>query len=258
MSNQTALYLHHSTGRNLIDEGSMRALFNSEHIDFWDQDYNHIGMRGPDGDFSGGNLTVPGDNLYPDGLATLFGTSNSARTTIENTDYDLVTFKSCYPAADITSSAMLAQYQSWYETVRDWCDSVPNTRILIQGFPPRHRLANASDSQAARARAFTDWLASSEFLSGHPNIGYFNLFDKLAYSTDSSTAPNRLHYDHERNHYSTDSHPNTFANSMVGPMLANAIIDILRAERLSKATSSNVIWDGIEIPADSQAILEAE
>jgi len=39
---------------------------------------------------------------------------------------------------------------------------------------------NTDDEEAQRARRFTDWLASDEYLEEHPNLVTFNFFDLLA------------------------------------------------------------------------------
>jgi hypothetical protein len=218
-------FLHHSTGRNLIVEGDVR-----DHIaaidpafDFWDHDYNSIGITDPDGHATGDDYGIPNDNTDPDGLHLLWTTANPARLEILQ-NHEVIAFKSCYPASDITSDAMLQQYRTWYLEIRDVLDDYPEHRFLIMGFPPRHRLATTA-SQAARARAFNEWLGSGEFLDGHPNLVFFDFFDRLANPDDGSATANMLRYEYERSHSSTDSHPNPAANAAVGPHFATALTE---------------------------------
>ena len=84
---------------------------------------------------------------------------------------------------------------------------------------PLHRLATNA-AEAARARAFATWLSSPTYLSGHPNVVCFNLFDLLAKANDGTATANMLRYEYEGSHSSSDSHPNLLANQTVGPIFA--------------------------------------
>jgi len=225
-------FLHHSTGRNLINEGSVRSHLASRNgaLAFWDHDYNygcgsHNGLRDPSGSYVGYDYDIPGapcGNTDPDGLHYLWTTANSARATIL-ANHEVIAFKSCYPASDIGSASELNQYKTWYLAIRDFLDTQQDKVFVIMSPPPRHRLATDLDD-ADRARAFADWLGSPEFLDGHPNLRYFNFFDLLAHPADGSSSRNMLRYEYERSHSSSDSHPNTQANQTVGPIFADALV----------------------------------
>ena len=75
---------------------------------------------------------------------------------------------------------------------------------------------------AARARAFTNWLASDRYLAGHPNVFTYNFFDLLA---DPST--NMLRTDYRIDEY--DAHPNDLANQTIGPLFAHFIDQAVKA-----------------------------
>jgi hypothetical protein len=47
------IFLHHSTGANLIEQGNLRQLFAQAGYDFFDHGYNHQGLRDPGRKFSG-------------------------------------------------------------------------------------------------------------------------------------------------------------------------------------------------------------
>jgi lysophospholipase L1-like esterase len=94
-------------------------------------------------------------------------------------------------------------------------DQYPN-KIFIVLTPPPEILADSDAQAAARARAFADWLASDEYLSGHSNVFTFNFFDLLA---DSST--HMLRDDYQMNE--SDAHPNELANQTIGPLFADFI-----------------------------------
>ncbi len=77
------------------------------------------------------------------------------------------------------------------------------------------RSSGGADS-AARARAFADWLTSDEYLSGHPNVLAFDLFDLLA---DPDT--NMLRSEYQSDEY--DAHPNEIADQAVGPLFVSFV-----------------------------------
>ncbi|MBK9302501.1 MAG: hypothetical protein IPM94_00975 [bacterium] len=224
------LFLHHSTGRNLIDEGGVRgtiAQLNQSRgvpVQFWDHDYNAIGLRNPAGGYTGESYDIPGDNTDPDGLYTLWTTANAARAQIlEN--HQVIAFKSCYPASDVGSATELEQYKTWYLAMRDVFDQHPDKLFVIISQPPRHRLATDQDD-AARARAFAVWLGSAEYLAGHDNLRFFDLFDRLAKPDDGTATANMLRWEYERSHSGDDSHPSAVANQAIGPEFAAFLIEV--------------------------------
>src|SRR4051812_22156920 len=121
------IFLHHSVGRFLIRWGGVRDLW-AEHNaaagtrhELWDHDYNAVGLSGPDGAPTGASFAIPDDNTEPAGFAALF--SQPVQDPPDNAlsrllEYDVIVFKSCYPACHIRSNAQLAEYQRAYETVR--------------------------------------------------------------------------------------------------------------------------------------------
>jgi hypothetical protein len=223
-------FLHHSTGHNLIDQGQMRTYFNTYNaahgtqLAFWDHDYNPEGLRNPAGAYVGHSYGIPNDNTDPDGLYYLWTVPNAARDSIM-ANHAVIAFKSCYPASAIGSAAQLAQYQSWYLAMRSFFDLHPERTFVVMSPPPLHRLAtNAAD--AARARSFAVWLKSGAYLSGHPNVFCFDLFDQFAQPADGSAAQNMLRYEYELSHGSNDSHPNLLANQTVGPIFVQFLATV--------------------------------
>jgi len=224
-------FLHNSTGRYLLAECDARALVaevnsrDGSGLEFWDHDYNDIGLRDPAGDYVG-TYSIPDDNTDPDGLHKLWTTDNPARTSIL-ANHQVIAFKSCYPASDITSDAMLEQYKTWYREIRNVFDQHQGHMFVVMSQPPRHRL-RTDLAQADRARAFADWLSSEEFLSGHDNVVTFDFFNFLAHPDDGSEARNMLRWEYERSHTDTDSHPNTLANQTVGPVFMDFLFETAR------------------------------
>jgi hypothetical protein len=103
--------------------------------------------------------------------------------------------------------------------MRDFFDTRTDRLFIVMSTPPLHRLAT-NTAEASNARVFADWLCSDTYLSGHPNVRCFNLFDNLAKSNDGSATANMLRYEYEGSHSDSDSHPNTLANQTVGPVFA--------------------------------------
>jgi hypothetical protein len=218
------IFLHHSTGANLIEQGDVRRRLTDLGYEFSDHGYNDDGLVLADGTSSGRNFDVPDDNTDPDGFADIF--AQPLHDPPDNTfghlmQYDVIAFKSCFPASNIESDEQLADYKSYYLTIRDRMDQHPN-KIFLVVTPPPEIPADTDPQAAARARAFSDWLASDEYLGGHPNVLTFNLFDLLA---DPST--NMLRADYQTDEY--DAHPNELANATIGPLFADFIDGSIRA-----------------------------
>jgi hypothetical protein len=212
------MFLHHSCGHNLIDQGGVRQHLTNLGYEFYDHCYNEEGLRLADGSYAGMNFDVPGDNTDPDGLAFIF--AQPLHDPPDNTfshlmQYDVIAFKSCFPTSLIESDEMLAQYKSYYLSIRDRADQYPNKIFIAVTQPPE--IPNDTDAaMAGRARAFTNWVASDEYLGGHPNVFTFNFFDLLA---DPST--NMLRSEYQLDPY--DAHPNELANQTIGPIFADFI-----------------------------------
>jgi hypothetical protein len=136
-------------------------------------------------------------------------------------EHDVIAFKSCFPVSNIESEEQLAGYKSYYLAIRDRIDEHPD-KIFIVVTPPPEIPADTDADAASRARAFSDWLASEEYLGGHPNVFTFNFFDLLA---DPST--NMLRADYQADE--SDAHPNELANQTIGPLFADFIDQAVRA-----------------------------
>jgi len=212
------ILLHHSVGANLIAQGDVRQRLTDLGYELYDHGYNDDGLVLADGTPAGRNFDVPDDNTNPDGLAAIF--AQPLHDPPDNTfshlmEYDVIAFKSCFPVSNIESDEQLAEYESYYLSIRSRMDQYPN-RIFIVVTPPPEIPADTDAQAAARARAFANWLASNEDLSGHPNVFTFNFFDLLA---DPST--NMLRADYQTDEY--DAHPNELANQTIGPLFADFV-----------------------------------
>jgi hypothetical protein len=217
------IFLHHSCGQNLINEGGVREGLTALGYEFYDHGYNDEGLRLADGSYTGTNFDIPGDNTDPDGFAEIFGQplhdppDNAFSHLMQ---YDVIAFKSCYPTSNIYSDEHLAEYKSYYLSIRDRMDQYPNKIFVIVTPPPQ--VPGASDAEeATRARAFVNWLGSDEYLAGHPNVFTFDFFDYLA-GSDNFLRPEYRYDDY-------DAHPNERANREIGPSFVSLIDQAIRS-----------------------------
>jgi hypothetical protein len=224
------IFLHHSTGHNLIEQGGVRERFTEAGYDFWDHGYNGDGLRRPDGTSAGYSYNIPDDNTDPDGLARVFaqrahGLPLSAFSGL--LQHEVIVFKSCFPVSHITSDEQLERYKSHYLDMRDVMDEHLD-RIFIVVTPPPLNPVGTDAAAAIRARTFADWLKSDEYLSGHPNVLTFDFFDYLAEYNPTSPDFNMLRAQYRED---SDSHPNQKANETIGPLFVDFVIDAVQSYR---------------------------
>jgi hypothetical protein len=217
------VFLHHSVGADLIEQGDVRQRLTDLGYQFYDHGYNDDGLVLADGTPAGRDFDVPDDNTDPDGFADIF--AQPLHDPPDNTfsylmQYDVIAFKSCFPVSNIESDEQLAEYGSYYLSIRARMDQYPN-KIFIVVTPPPETAADTDPQTAARARQFADWLASDEYLGGHPNVFTFNFFDLLA---DPSTDTLRAEYQTDE----SDAHPNELADQTIGPLFADFVDQSVR------------------------------
>ena len=228
------IFLHHSTGHNLIEQGGVRELFTEAGYDFWDHGYTWPGLRRPDGSETGYSYRIPDDNTDPDGLGRIFSQLvyplpiNALSGLLQ---HDVIIFKSCFPASQIDSEEQLQTYKDTYLAMRDVMDRYPDKLFIVMSPPPLNPVS--TDPQAAaRARAFANWLASDVYLADHPNVFAFDFFAALAESDPAAADSNMLRADYRDGE---DSHPNQTANEIVGPHFAGMVIQTIKAFRLENS-----------------------
>ncbi|MBN1583610.1 MAG: hypothetical protein JXA89_23085 [Anaerolineae bacterium] len=228
------IFLHHSTGRGLIVQGNVRALLTERGYQFWDHDYNDIGLTRPDGTLTGAHYRIPGalgrGNTDVDGLVKLFSqpvTDPPTNAFSRLLQHEIVVFKSCFPNSAIKSDEMQEQFQTWYLQMRDVMDQHPDRLFILVTSPPLHP-RQTNGEEARRARAIADWLKSDAYLAGrgHKNVFVFDFFDLLA-DPDENTLRAAYQLDREK----PDSHPNQLANETIGPLFVQFIDDAVQAFR---------------------------
>jgi hypothetical protein len=225
------IFLHQSTGRNLIEQGKVREQFQQAGYDFWDHDYNSIGLRNPNGQLTGYSYNVPKDNTNPDGLAGIF--QQPACPLPFNTfsgllQHEVIILKSCFPNSNIQSKERLAQLKAWYLDMRSRMDQYPDKIFIILTQPPLNPV-ETSPEIAVRARALADWLDSAEFTSGHPNVYVFNFFNQLVEQDPAAADYNMLRQAYRDG---IDSHPNELANQTIGPQFVDFVIEVIQRYRV--------------------------
>lgn len=229
---RNVLFIHHSTGHNLIEQGNVRERFTEAGYAFWDHDYNPTGLTRPDGSRAGYSYSIPRDNTDPDGLAELFS-QQAYRWPINAfsgaLQHDVIVFKSCFPVSNIASQEQLEIYQSYYLGIRDVVDQHPE-HLFIAMTPPPLVPESTTPENAARARAFADWLTSDEYVSGHANLYTLNFFDLLGEGDPASPDHNMLRAAY-RPEAEGDSHPNPLANEEIGPRFVEFIIESIERYR---------------------------
>jgi hypothetical protein len=227
------IFLHHSTGNNLIEQGGVRKIFSEAGYHFWDQSYNAQGLRDPAGLFTGYAYPVPGDNTDPDGLVRVFHQRiydlpiNALSGLFQ---HEVIIIKSCFaPANQIDSDEQLVLLKKSYRDMRDRMSQYPDKFFVIVTSPPLNP-AETNPQEAKRARELATWLKSDEFLGEDANIYVYNLFDQLAENDPSSPDYNMLRQTYRNG---SDSHPNQKANQEIAPLFASAIMSAIETYRSS-------------------------
>jgi hypothetical protein len=232
---ENLFFLHHSTGQGFINAG-MRGYIddyntaNGTDFEFWDHCYTWPsdpdwpgGLVNPDGEGTEESYGAPCDATDPWDLMMLWTSDEGDYPATRNLildNHEVIAFKSCFPASNISTAEQLQEYQEYYLAMLDVFDARPDRLFIVMSTPPL-RMEDTVIENANRARLFANWLSSAEYLDGHPNIVCFDLFDVLA--NDGGPQANTLRFE-----YCTpdgDSHPNADANDVVAPLLAQFFID---------------------------------
>lgn len=235
------LFIHHSTGANLINEGNLRKQIyklNPE-IEIWDHGYNLIpklpsflvkilastklfyntGLSDNNGQLTGTDYNIVLSNNSPKEYADIFSRSPQDKTLSAVLQYDVVLFKNCFPTTEIKSDAQLAEYKNYYTQIKENLSKYQNKKFIILTSPPLRRELTKPE-YAARAENLNNWLVSVEFTQNSGNIFVFDFFGLLADEAG-----------YLKKEYSSiipiDSHPNEKANHEIAPALAKFLVKII-------------------------------
>lgn len=181
------LFIHHSCGSNWLatDNGNLRYELTEYGLSVHDATY---------GDTIGDDTDV--HHWYPKfrdqyDLVKSFDAHTNIYYEDENEVNQIIMFKSCYPASDITgegtepgdpedSSKTIWNYKAAYNALLGIFRANNDTLFIPVTAPPRNVLDGAyTEERAARAREFNNWLVE-EWAPDYTNIAVFDFFDVLA------------------------------------------------------------------------------
>jgi hypothetical protein len=252
VAKRNILFIHHSVGESIIRDGRIRAIFTEAGFDFWDHGYNHpeTGLKNEKGE-PAGSYRIPDDNTTPYGYARLFAldpNEDNAFNKILN-NHDIILFKSCFPVSKIQADnpeedrlkpwrRSFANYKRHYLAIRDNIVKFPEKIFIIMTPPPLHPKVSGS-TESTRARAFTKWLQSQEYLNSCKNFFVFDLFDILA-DPESDTLRGQFQLDPS----SSNSHPNPVANLLVSQKLSDFVINVTNAGTTPSKTPTFLLESG--------------
>lgn len=235
------LFLHHSVGWGIIDQGNVRGLLteynqrNGTDYRLWDHGYNADGLRDPQGVTQNRHFNIPEDNTNPDGYAALF--AQPRNTPADNAfsqmlNYDVIIFKSCFPACNIETAGKLSRFQEHYRAIMSVMQRYPD-KLFIISTPPPLTPGWTNRTEATNARAFARWLTSPDFLNGASNVVPFDLFNILAENETSDRDYSMLRQSFRPGLFGRkkDSHPNRKANLAVAPQLVECVTKAIEQYR---------------------------
>jgi len=204
-------FIHHSCGSGFLFSGGMWDMLVDAGFEVHDRTY--------------GDGWV-GDHTDPNHWPTTFTEYYDDMMTWEMDDgeeYDIIAFKSCYPACNISSEQKLLDYYGYYAVVKSVTEQHPEALFIPWSPPPLNPTATNPEN-AARARIFSTWLWD-EYDNGEYNMAAFDCFDVLAGTDPGSDDFNCLRYDYQKN--TSDSHPNTDGNVAVAEAFTAWITDLV-------------------------------
>jgi len=244
----SVMFVHHSTGRYMLRDSGVRSLLEWHNatagtdIRLWDHDYHsgnsYTGIILPDSTaYPNWSYGIEANTITPAGYRDIYDGSAFRDSLFAR--HEVIVFKNDHSTGDIDSDAQLEQYYADYLAIRDVLDQYPDKLFVLMSGPPRRPEAT-TNAMADRARVFYEWLQSPEFMNGHPNILFFDLFDALANPDDPADPERNM----QRAEYrlppegSTDSHPNLLANQTIGPRIATLIISLYDPDFVSAAPAA--------------------
>jgi len=188
----TGLFIHHSVGRQIIQEGGLRQKLSAAvpSLQLWDHDYNEPGLSDGSGSPLGRSFPIPGDNTDPDGLLAILRGIEAGEPWAEDAKtFDVLILKSCFPNNNIHSDAAATSLRALYQEMREVALALP-LAVLLVASPPLV-LEATLPGQKARAADLAAWLGSH--WTG-PRLAYANIFETLSYRSGPARGTLRLPY----------------------------------------------------------------
>ena len=195
-------FVHHSTGE-IYWEGGMQEVLAAagyqSYAPWWDGETDPEDFYNEFSDSDKWNI-ITGESLPP------------------GEERDILIFKSCFPASDITSDQMLEDYKDYYRELYPIYSTHPDMLFVPMSTPPLLKASTSADA-ALRSLEFEDWLTNeyvddyqnylgSEGLEGIDNLAPFALHSLLSddrgfLAADFIADP-------------SDDHPNYYSGEVVG------------------------------------------
>lgn len=235
MKHTRILFIHHSTGGNLIREGHLRRTLRKENpeLELWDHNYNlfpvfakllatftHLrGLSDSSGGYTGTDYKITLSNNSPKEYAEIFSRNSHDPTLKAILSYDIIAFKNCYPTTRITTDAQLIEDIDYYAKIKNAMKPFADKQFILVT-PPPARKETTNAAQALRARKLVSTLNSLMFTHDTRNLHVFDLFNLLADENG-----------YLKKEYCRmlpwDSHPNRKANKLVAPIFAKYLAGLL-------------------------------
>lgn len=215
----TALFVHHSIGRQII-EGGLRERLRLAGTDLWDHDYNEIGLTGPDGVPTGRSFPVPHDDTDPSGLVVLLRALTEGSLP-DVPSHDLLILKSCFPNSAVTDEGLPA-LQDTYLELRDLARALPQTVLLLSS--PPLSAESTSRREAANAARVAAWLAETWPGEG---LAFGDLFSALSHQRGPLRGTLRLD---ARARRPRDSHLSAAGARRGAALVADAVASSVQAQ----------------------------
>ena len=247
---QSTIFLHHSTGAGVYDEGNVEEWINNYNTTY-SKNYQLIQRAYPDSPYPWANYPYDYWNLWVNHKC------NNDTLGIECIDnitknYNVIIFKHCFPGADVNEDTgspdvsseikSIENYKLQYKAILAELDKYPNNKFIVWTLVPEHRLVSSDTMFSYRAHEFVKWVKNEWLNDGkeHKNVYIFDIWGYLAESNQNPVNGriNCLKYDYEKSHDGNDSHPNTAANQFIGPKFAEFIVKTIE-DSLSSPTLIN-------------------
>lgn len=230
------LFIHHSTGGNLIKEGNLRQLLKetNPNLELWDHGYNlykklpipefvaqltfRTGLSDSEGKITGKDYNIILSNNSPKEYAEIFSRDKNDPALKAILAYDIIAFKNCFPTTKIESDRQLEEYRRFYISIRDSLEKYKDKKFILLTPPPLRRETTRSEF-AVRAQKLAGWLKSEEFIRNSKNIFVFDLFGLL------SDTNGMLKREFTR-FIPIDSHPNRRANIEIAHIFSKYITKV--------------------------------
>jgi hypothetical protein len=231
------LFIHHSTGGNLLNQGRVREEINRppSSIALWDHGYNlnkvlpsiiarikflyRTGLSDPNGKPTGTDYNINLNNDNPSDYERIFTSPSERETRCKILQFDVIIFKKCFPTSQIESDVKLDNFKMSYLKIREFIDKNPRRLFIIMTQPPL-RSEVTSFGNASRSRNLAEWLKSDEYVGKRKNLRIFDFFGLLADEVGENKNMLKREY---ASWLRIDSHPNRYANKMIAPVFSKFI-----------------------------------